>query len=154
MCVVVVEFDYVIIIIITPARCHGVSHRRATSRYRPLAFEMLGSKKVKQMILEWVPRPWPFMTDFTGRHIQFFGRSAPHWLRLIHRLPIIYTCVAVFCGPENSCLECVQPTDYYYYDDVPFILDEFMDVMRERIFFGYLDTVYGWLNQCHVRNGQ
>ena len=116
------------------------------------------SKKVRQIILDHVPRPWPFMTDFTGERVDLFGRSAPGWLHLINRLPIIYdtaqfrdpaACVAVFCGPENSCLECVQPTDYY--DDIPFIRDEFMHVMRERIYFGYLDTVYGWLDQCHVR---
>jgi hypothetical protein len=44
VCVCCRTFDasiIIIIIIIAPTRCHGVSHRRATSRYRPLAFEML-----------------------------------------------------------------------------------------------------------------
>ena len=140
--------------------CHIAAQLPATDRWRLRCC----SKKVRQMILDHVPRPWPFMTDFTGRRIRFFGRAAPHWMRLIHRLPAVYrpdqfrdpaACVAVYCGPENSWLECrrgdvVEPTDYYY-DDIPFIRDEFMDVMRERIYFGFLDSLYGWLDQCHVR---
>ena len=84
-------------------------------------------------------------------------------MRLINRHPTVYrpdqfrdpaACVAVYCGPETSWLSTCSDTPVitdFFYDDIPFIKDDFMDVIRERIFFGYLDTVYGWLDQCHVR---
>ena len=135
--------------------CHIAAQLPGKDRWRLRC----ASKKVRQMILDSVPRPWSFMTDFTGRHVRFFGRLANHWQRNLQREPDIYhpnqfhdpaACVAVYNVWDTSRLLC---TDFF--DDVPFVRDDFMDVIRERIFIGYLDTVFNWMyrREVHMDNG-
>ena len=131
--------------------CHIAERVHGKDRWRLRCSSM----KVRQMILDWVPRPLPFLTDFTGNHVKFHGYTRSYWMDMMKRFPEKYhsdrfhdhaVCIAVFKGPE--CRDLVNLPGYI--DEIPFVRDNFTQVIAERIYFGYLDTLYAWFERCRV----